>query len=437
MAATWPSSRDLTVTDAFASARPDALRTTGRSRRSAVATVTRTAAPPAPVTSCGTGVERRAYQSVPATSTMRPAAIVHFARGEAAIDKERGPVIEVATGAFCQVQGSCRRIRCRTTSSITPSWPCWRRPLWAGIRRPTSRIRRGRSPVAFSLTRCCRRAGIREQGLALTGVPGGSTSGSDRRAHAIKRGQPRSACGRKLPFDCAPRMPARRVAGPRRHPRRSPVRDEHHGRVRAQAPQSSSGRRLAARLRAWRVAAVSIWTGGSRRIALRGTKASSAAVSFARSVKESRTANLGHGNGPLGCLPRELSPDVRTFALPCDDVRDLTDGLSGPLRLRPHLEPSLGIDGERAREEPIDVVGQDPVVGIVRPRKAFDDPVPCLGRNGSVLVEPFARLRRSRGCPQPPLLRRLDAPDRLVVAHLAARALPRRFGVDAPAAQLL
>jgi hypothetical protein len=35
-----------------------------------------------------------------------------------------------------------------------------------------------------------------------------------------------------------------------------------------------------------------------QRTALRGTKASSAAVSFTRSVKESKTANLGHGNGP-------------------------------------------------------------------------------------------------------------------------------------------
>lgn len=56
---------------------------------------------------------------------------------------------------------------------------------------------------------------------------------------------------------------------------------------------------FAASLWAWRVAAVSIWPGGSRRIALRGTKASSTAVSFARSVKERKTANLGHGNGPL------------------------------------------------------------------------------------------------------------------------------------------
>ena len=34
------------------------------------------------------------------------------------------------------------------------------------------------------------------------------------------------------------------------------------------------------------------------REALRGTKASSAAVSFTRSVKEDRTANLGNWNGP-------------------------------------------------------------------------------------------------------------------------------------------
>jgi hypothetical protein len=40
-----------------------------------------------------------------------------------------------------------------------------------------------------------------------------------------------------------------------------------------------------------------------QRTALRGTKASSAAVSFTRSVKESKTANLGHGNGPLWLLP--------------------------------------------------------------------------------------------------------------------------------------
>lgn len=36
-----------------------------------------------------------------------------------------------------------------------------------------------------------------------------------------------------------------------------------------------------------------------QRVAPRGTKASSAAVSFTRSVKEKKTANLGHGNGPL------------------------------------------------------------------------------------------------------------------------------------------
>ncbi len=35
-----------------------------------------------------------------------------------------------------------------------------------------------------------------------------------------------------------------------------------------------------------------------QRPALRGTKASSAAVSFTRSVKEQRTAHPGHGNGP-------------------------------------------------------------------------------------------------------------------------------------------
>ena len=105
-----------------------------------------------------------------------------------------------------------------------------------------------------------------------------------------------------------------------------------------------------------------------QRTALRGTKASSAAVSFTRSVKERKTANLGHGNGTL-LVACELSPDLRTFAIPCDDGQRLTDGLNGPLRLRRHPEVALGIDGGLAREESIDVVGED------------------LGRNGSILVE--------------------------------------------------
>lgn len=79
----------------------------------------------------------------------------------------------------------------------------------------------------------------------------------------------------------------------------------------------------------------------------------------------------------LGCLPGELSPDFRTFAI-LGGAQHLTDGLSVPLPLRSHLEPALGIDGEGTREKLIDVVGQSPVPGIVRSGQAFGDPVPCL-----------------------------------------------------------
>src|SRR5258706_16400961 len=78
IAATWPSMRDLTVTDAFASARPDALTRYGRSRRSTAATDTAAGGPSAGADDdTGAALRRLAVTRI-AVSASTPATSGHF-----------------------------------------------------------------------------------------------------------------------------------------------------------------------------------------------------------------------------------------------------------------------------------------------------------------------------------------------------------------------
>ena len=71
-----------------------------------------------------------------------------------------------------------------------------------------------------------------------------------------------------------------------------------------------------------------------QREALRGAKASSAAVSFTRSVKEQRTAHPGHLNGPhLANHGSNLSPHLRALACRGDDTLHFGGGTSQLLLL--------------------------------------------------------------------------------------------------------
>ena len=147
------------------------------------------------------------------------------------------------------------------------------------------------------------------------------------------------------------------------------------------------------------MAEVSIWPGSEQRQARRGTKASSAAVSFTRRVKESETANVGHGNGPhldwlLGRYRPRPGPSRSLEMIrggSCDGSRRgcctvcvLTS------RFRFLVEPALGCDGEGAAEEAIDVLGQGLVLGTVRTREAFGNAPPGFRGDGSVPVDAVA-----------------------------------------------
>lgn len=67
----------------------------------------------------------------------------------------------------------------------------------------------------------------------------------------------------------------------------------------------------------------------------------------------------------LALVSRELSPDVRTVPLICDDIQCLTDAFDAHLRLKPHFTLALGSGRERSAKEPTNVFGQGPVLGTV------------------------------------------------------------------------
>jgi hypothetical protein len=91
----------------------------------------------------------------------------------------------------------------------------------------------------------------------------------------------------------------------------------------------------------------------------------------------------------------------------------------------------------RTADEELGLSGQGPVLVTVRSGQGFDDPIPGFPGKGLTLAESCARPLLHPIRLQAPFLLGLDAPDRRVAADLAAGGLPGRFGVDAPAAQLL
>lgn len=123
------------------------------------------------------------------------------------------------------------------------------------------------------------------------------------------------------------------------------------------------------------------------------------------------------------------------MAVRCD--RRLSPSLLRARARRPLPARNVLLDEWHAPQEPGDAFSKLPVIRIVGAGERLRDVRPTLRRLGTAAIAPLPLLERDAGLPEAPFLPGPDAPERIEVASHTPRSLPRRFGFDAPAPQLL